>query len=283
VTVGEAVVAAAGRLAEAGWSLADGRRDAALLARHALGWSVEEWIAGQAAPLPPDLEARLDAWTGRRARHEPLAYITGTREFYGRAFAVTPAVLIPRPESELLVEEALAWLSSRARNPPVVVDVGTGSGCLAITLALERPDADVAATDTSADALEVARCNARRLGADRVRFEAASGAGGTPAADLIVANPPYIPLTARGELPLEVAAYEPASALFGGLDGLEGLRLVIDAAQRVLVPGGRLLMEIGHGQASEATRLVEAAAPLRLDRIRPDLQGIPRVVIAGRD
>src|SRR5580765_6197994 len=158
MTVSDCVNDAAGVLVAAGFASDDARRDASVLARHALGWTLTHWATGSRETAPDDLPARLMAFARRRATHEPVAYITGVREFYGRDFAVTPAVLIPRPETEALVEDVLRALES-AQPGATVVDVGTGSGCIAITIALERPSARVIATDVSAAALDVARAN----------------------------------------------------------------------------------------------------------------------------
>jgi release factor glutamine methyltransferase len=168
VTAHASVDRAAQALVAAGFTDEDARRDAAVLARHVLGWSLGDWAARAREDAPPAFAARLDPFIARRARREPVAYLTGVREFYGREFLVTRDVLIPRPETELLVDVVLG------RSAATVLDVGTGSGCLAITLALAWPDARVVATDTSAAALEVARANAETLGATRVEFVEAS-------------------------------------------------------------------------------------------------------------
>ena len=284
MTLADAAAAAARRLEAAGLPAADSRRDAVRLARAALGWSTADWLTRQHTAAPAAFAAAFDALVSRRAGHEPLAYILGEREFYGRAFRVTPDVLIPRPETELLVESALEVLAARppGSRPPLVVDVGTGSGCIAATIALEAPDVRVVGTDVSAAALAVARGNVDRLGA-RVELRPGSLlAGTTEAVDVLVSNPPYVSEAERPTLPLEVSRYEPGPALFGGLDGLDVIRTLVPAAARALAPGGALLLEIGAGQASAVTRLVAATPGLTLDRVRLDLQGIPRVVIARR-
>jgi len=257
--------------------------DAELLARHVLGWDRATLLA-RAADEPPDgFAAAYEAVLERRGRREPVAYITGHQEFWGRDFLVGRGVLIPRPESELLVEEALDYARGRGRQEPLcIADVGTGSGCLAISLALELPQAAVHATDISADALAIARRNASRLGAP-VRFHHGSMlAGVVPPVDLIVCNPPYITASDHRTLQPEVREYEPATALVGGDDGLEAVRLMLEAAGAALRPDGRLLMEIGYGQADAVRRLVADAPALVLLRIRPDLQGTPRAVVAAR-
>jgi release factor glutamine methyltransferase len=274
---------------DAGVSADESRRDAALLARAVLGWDAAAWIARQHETAPDDFPRVFDRWIDRRRRREPVAYIIGEREFYGRPFHVTPAVLIPRPETELLVEEAIAALGELVADgrfaSPIVVDVGTGSGCIAVTLALEQPSARVIATEVSMDALAVARDNADRLGAaGRVEFRAGSllaSLSATP--DVIVSNPPYVGEADRWSLPPEVRDFEPDLALSAGLDGLDVIRPLVAAAGRALAPGGRLLIEIGAGQAAAVTRLVAETPGLALSRIRLDLQGIPRIVVARRE
>jgi release factor glutamine methyltransferase len=287
VTILDCAAEAARLLTDAGRPADEARRDAGVLARHLLGWTLADWATRGREPAPDTLRDRLLALAVRRAAHEPVAYLTGTREFYGRAFRVTPDVLIPRPESEAIVDEALRLLAGPAEPAgpagPVILDIGTGSGCLAITLALECPHARVFATDTSRVALEVARENARALGAGRddlVTFlEASLAPPGLPPVDLIVSNPPYVPEADRASLAPDVRDYEPAAALFAGIDGLDVIRALLPAAARALAPGGRLVMEIGAGQAEPITALVEGAG-LCLETIRPDLQDIPRIIIA---
>lgn len=205
----------------------------------------------------------------RRASGEPTSYLTGTREFYGRTFAVDPRVLVPRPETELLVE---AVLQAVPRDAEVrVLDLCTGSGCVGITVALERPRARVLATDTSPGAVEVARANAGALGAAE-RFEARLGdllvpVEGEAPFDVVVANPPYVP---RGEIPTlppEVRR-EPQLALDGGPDGLDVVRRIATAAPGRLVPGGLLALEIGDGQGPAVHSLLEAAGygSVRIER-----------------
>jgi release factor glutamine methyltransferase len=278
VTVGAAAEAAVHALTAAGFAPADARRDVSVLARHALGWTTAEWVTNAHAPAPAGFPETLDGLVRRRLRHEPVAYITGVREFYGREFLVTPAVLIPRPETEGIVETVATgelgnWRTGELHGGrPVIVDIGTGSGCLAITLALEFPSAHVIATDISDDALRIARENARRLGASNVEFVRASLLPAQlPPVDLIVSNPPYVPERERDSLQSDVRDFEPASALFPGPDGLDVIRELVPCAAKALAPGGMLLMEIGAGQADAVTTLV-AHAGLRLVAIRPDLQ-----------
>jgi len=211
-----------------------------------------------------------------------VAYIRGVQEFWGREFRVTPAVLIPRPETELLVEAVASFLAGRPAAR--VVDVGTGSGCIAVTLALEHPSITMHATDISPAALEAARENAARLGVDaRITFVHGAYLASTPAPiDLIVSNPPYVAEHDRLTLPPEVVRYEPAEALFADADGLRAVRALIDAARQSLTPGGMLVFEIGLGQAADVTRAIADAPALELIDILPDLQGIARTVVARR-
>jgi release factor glutamine methyltransferase len=287
VTLAECAAAAARDLAAAGQTPEDSRRDAAHLSRHLLGWAVDAWLVHRNDPAPAGFQLRLGALVARRAAHEPIAYITGTREFYGRPFAVTPAVLIPRPETELLVDAALTALGpacASAVRPLHVADIGTGSGCLAVTLAVECPAAHVIATDLSERALAVARTNATSLGAlDRVEFRHGTLlAGPCGALDLIVSNPPYVPDADRDGLPAEVRDYEPSGALFAGQDGLDVIREILRLAAPSLRPGGTLLVEIGAGQAAAVRGLVAAAPGLAFVEFQPDLQGIPRVLVCRR-
>lgn len=217
----------------------------------------------------------------RRYRGEPIQYIVGETEFYGLPFLVTPDVLIPRPETEHLVEKVveLAPLFPKPR----MVDVGTGSGAIAIALAHEWPSAEITAIDVSPSALELARRNADRIGfADRIRF--LEGDLLAPVVferfDFVVSNPPYVPATDRDSLSVEVREHEPGLALFAGEEGLDVYRRLIPEAFCVLESGGFLLMEIGYGQSAVLAGLLKESGFDRIGFV-PDLQGIPRV-ISGR-
>jgi release factor glutamine methyltransferase len=225
----------------------------------------------------PEQELREVEWIhyGRylheRIKGKPTQYITKKQEFYGREFRVTPDVLIPRPETEQLVEKVLG------RSHGLTIDVGTGSGAIAVTLAIETGTA-VIATDLSAEALIVAKDNAVTLGA-RVQLTRADllepFADG--AANLIVSNPPYVPLSS--ELQREVRDYEPHMALFAGTSGLDVYRRLIPEAQRVLKPGGTLALELGFDLASQVTAMVRGWANIQ---VFPDLAGIPRVLVCEK-
>lgn len=209
-----------------------------------------------------------------RIRGKPVQYITGRQEFYGRQFRVTPAVLIPRPETEHVVETALEL----ARDARVAVDIGTGSGAIAVTLALEMR-ARIVATDISAAALEVAAGNAERLGAE-VRFVRCDLASAlTPqSADLVVSNPPYVPGDQIASLQREVRDWEPRLALCGGPSGLDFYERLAAEAERVLRPGGWLVVELGMGQHAAVRRLLSKR--WGRPRISEDLAGVPRVLAA---
>ena len=255
--------------------------DADLLARHALGWDLATWLAHRRETADERFIERYQHLIERRLTREPVAYIRGLQEFWGRDFLVTPAVLIPRPETELLVELGNRFLSERPRR--VVVDVGTGSGCIAVTLALENPDAEVYATDVSAPALDVARDNAQRLGAADVRFVLGSMLDDVPRPiDLVVSNPPYVAERDKPGLSREVREHEPGVALFGGDDGWREIRTLLRQAAPALTADGLLLMEMGYGQSERMRTEIDAVGDLVLDGIAEDLQGIPRVAQVRR-
>ncbi|MFT5048949.1 MAG: release factor glutamine methyltransferase [Chlamydiales bacterium] len=214
----------------------------------------------------------------RRGRREPVAYITGMREFYGRDFEVDRNVLIPRPETELLVDQARTWAAERDADATLsVLDMGTGSGCLATTLALELPQARVVAVDISEPTLAVARANAARLAAE-VDFRLGDGfAGLDEAFDLIVCNPPYVDPAELEDLAPEVRDYEPHAALFAPAgDPDHWVRQLIEVLPRLLAPAGLSLVELGIGQAERVLQLAEAAGFEA--RVEPDLAGIERVL-----
>lgn len=272
--------AAEAALRGAGSTPENARIDADVLARHVLGWDRATLLLRRDEPMAHDAADAYAHLIARRVRREPVAYLTGTREFYGRPFRVSPAVLIPRPESELVVEYVLRHTSPD--GPIHVADAGTGSGILAVTIACERPLAQIVATDISADALAVARENARAHGvASRVTFATGDLLQPAPGPfDVIVSNPPYVALRDAPGLSRDVRDFEPAVALFGGDDGLALVaRLVREAAAR-LVPAGLFVMEFGAGQGYDVAHLVSDAGFGPLE-ILEDLQGIERVV-AGR-
>jgi len=261
--------------------------DAALLLMHVLGADRAALIAHPERELTGEQVEAYRALIEQRAAGKPVPYLTGRRAFYNLDFVVTPAVLIPRPETEHLIEATLEWAQQWAegRRGLCIVDVGTGSGAIAVTLAANLPDARVWAVDVSAAALDVARLNAERYGViERITFvqgdllQPLIVAGAQ--ADAIAANLPYI---ARDELgTLAVARYEPRLALDGGADGLDLIRRLLEQAPRVLAHPGLLLMEIGAGQGARVCALAEATFPGARVRLLHDYAGHDRVVVVER-
>jgi release factor glutamine methyltransferase len=278
VTLRQALIAAREHLVAAGVAADEAAIDVDLYARTILGWDRARLISEQQAPAPVDLEPRFSEWIARRARREPSAYIVGVREFWGLDFIVTPAVLIPRPETEFVIEESLPLVGALAA--PRIADIGTGSGCIAVSLAHELPHAHLVASDVSAEALDVARRNAERHGVDdRIEFVAASYLGGVEDDfDLIAANPPYVRDGDKPALAADVR-YEPDVALFGGSRGLRDIEGVLDTAVVKLRPHGWLVMEFGFGQEDDVRELVGRRSALEVVRVREDLQGLPRTAI----
>ncbi|MGZ5336993.1 MAG: peptide chain release factor N(5)-glutamine methyltransferase [Solirubrobacterales bacterium] len=263
----EALQGAADALAAAG--VESPRLDAELLLCEATAWERAQLAAGPETPVPAAAGRRFAAAIRRRLRREPLAYISGRKGFRGIEPAVDPRALIPRPETELLVEVAVEL------GPGSVVDVGTGSGAVALAVAEELPGCEVTATDTSAAALELAGENAARLGlGDRVRFEAGTLPEG--GFDLVLANLPYVRDAEWEGLAPEIREFEPREALLGGADGLDAIRaLLADVGER---PAGAIALEVGIGQAAEVENLVLGAGFEAVDR-RQDLAGVERVVV----
>ena len=320
MTVLDEVRAAHRRLVTAGLGPEDAASDAEVLARHALGWDRATYLSRRREAPPDRFAADYRSLVGRRAGREPVSAITGQREFWGLTFEVGPAVLTPRPETELIVEWSLRLVGARRGSALRVVDVGTGSGCLAVALAHELPAARVVGTDLSPAAIAVARRNARANGvAERIRWVVTSlldgfrparwpgrGAGartsgggapaaaaapvagrdggpGLPGVDLVVANLPYVPSAATRVLSPEVRDHEPWLALDGGRDGLDPLRALVAAAPAHLAAGGHLVVEFGAGQEDAVRALVTASPALTLIDVAGDLAGIPRVAaIRGR-
>jgi release factor glutamine methyltransferase len=280
VTFYDAAIQARARLQEAGISPDTATRDADLLARHALGWDLATWLARRREPASSAFLDTYDAIIRRRVNREPVAYIRGVQEFWGRDFRVATGVLIPRPETELLIELAGDYL--RDHPGAAIIDVGTGSGCIAITLALEHPAATVHATDISSAALAIAAANASRLGA-KVNFIQASLLDSAPRPmNLIVSNPPSVAERDKPGLSREVRDYEPDVALYGGTDGWREIRALLRATPTVLADDGLLLMELGYGQSEQLANEVEQVDSLFVDHIHADLQGIPRVAVIRR-
>jgi release factor glutamine methyltransferase len=282
MTVSEVLRAAERRLSEAGIETA--ALDAETLLRHVLRWDRARVIASFREPLAAGVARRFDELVRDRATRRPLQYVIGRQAFWRHDFEVTPDVLIPRPETELLVEAALAGLKDVAS--PVVVDVGTGSGCIAVSIAADRPDARVIGVDLSPAALAVARRNADAAGVGG-RLEWREGDLLSPVADLrgrihlVAANPPYADPSEQAGLPPEVRDHEPMLAVVAPGDRCSVYRRLVPASRDVLAPGGGLLLEVGFGMADAVASLC-ADAGFTIERIIPDLQSIPRTIVARR-
>jgi len=285
VNLRQKINAARTRLVAAGIENGEAGRDANLLARHLLGWDRARLMTRETDDATDPFIAGYDRLIERRARREPVGYIRGEQEFWSHDYAVNRSVLIPRPETELIVEELLSFMPDNlpARKARVA-DIGTGSGCLAIAAAAECPLIEVIATDVSKAALDVARGNARRYGVEhRITFvEAAYVPTSMGPFDFILSNPPYVTTSEYQDLAPEVRDYEPAHALVAGDDGLRDIRQIIDIASTSLAPGGIALIEIGHHHAEPVTALVKGVRQLTLKRISLDLQRIPRVAVIER-
>jgi release factor glutamine methyltransferase len=283
VTLHERVAAACKRLRDAGIPTDEAELDARLLAEHVLGWSTERFFTDADQPAPDGFIDQYERLIARRAAREPFAYIVGHQEFWGLAFEVTPAVLIPRPETELLVEIVLELVRPDAASVRLC-DAGTGSGCVAVALAHERPQAEIVAIDVSAEALGVARRNATRYdAAARIQFLQSDLFGGVAGAfDVVVSNPPYVPERDRSTMQPEVRDFEPGVALFAGRDGLDAVRRLVREAPARLAPNGWLVFEFGFGQADAVGELISSTAGLKMVDLRRDLQTIPRAAVAQR-
>ena len=288
----EALTRAAGQLAAHPDLRATAVPDATLLLMHALGIDRATMLAHPERPITRDEQELLQYAIARRLRFEPIQYITGTQEFFGLALKVTPAVLIPRPETELLVEAVLHWITSRPRTsaprlPLRILDVGTGTGAIALALAARLPTGSITATDISPPTLAVAQDNADRLGlAHRIVFilsdlldELAPQLNQGHPFNIIVSNPPYVPSTDAPLLQPEVVHHEPHTALFAGPTGLDIYRRLIPQARSALSPAGLLALEFGFGQREPLTELLKG---WRNIRFIDDYAGIPRVALAIR-
>ena len=256
--------------------------DARVLVGHALGLDHAALMVDAERPLSASESASVTALAARRLAHEPVARIVGYREFWGLRLAVTPAVLVPRPDTETIVECALARARARGSPPRRILDLGTGTGALLLALLSEWPEAFGVATDTSVAALRVARGNAEAHGLDkRAAFVACDfGAALAGGFDIVVSNPPYVASPDIASLAREVREHDPALALDGGADGLAAYRAIAGDARRLLAPFGTLVLELGAGQA-EAVATLLREADLEVAEPIPDLAGIPRAIAAG--
>lgn len=283
MTLREALNNAAARLAEQEQLRGQAHRDAELLLLDTLKISRVTLLAHPDCEMTQSQIAQYEGTIARRLLREPIQYITGQQEFYGIPLKVTPAVLIPRPETEHLVEEVLRRLPKD--EPLRIVDIGTGSGAIAIALAVHLPHAEITAVDVSSAALAVATANATEHGVEsRIRFLESDLLAALPDAvlhafDAIVSNPPYIPERDRASLHPEVRDHEPATALFAGEAGLDIYRRLIPQAYSALKPNGLLALEIGHGQQEALASLLQGWDGVSFV---DDLQRIPRVALARR-
>lgn len=256
--------------------------DAEMLFRGVAGLTRAEFLTRGEAPVDPAIAARFEDAVARRERHEPIQYILGVAAFWRDEFRVTPAVLIPRPDTEILIEAVAMQL--RAVASPRLLDLGTGSGCIALSLLRELPAARAVAVDLSEDALGVARENAERLGLnDRTEFRRSRWFEAIPESevfDAVVSNPPYVARADASALPAEVRDFEPALALFAEPDDdLSSYRAIVAGLGRRLRPGGLIAFEVGQGQADGVAALL-TAADFQGVEVRNDLASIPRVVLA---
>jgi release factor glutamine methyltransferase len=281
MTIAEAVVRARDRLLAGGVPAGEAPGDAEVLARAALVWDLTRYAVGRSEPAPPGFVERYETLIARRQAREPVSQIVGHREFWGLDFEVTRDVLTPRPETELVVQAALdvcARLEEFSRHPPVIVDIGTGSGCIAIALATELPAARFIASDASLAALTVARRNAVRHTVERrIAFRHTPAIPPENDVDVVVSNPPYIPRRERESLAPEVRDYEPDLALFGGDDGLDFFRLLFSQVHEALSANGRLIIEVGYDQAAAVLALANPRF-WEVERSYRDLHGIARVL-----
>ena len=272
------------RLERAGIEASEAALDADLLARHALGgWERGRLLAAMRDAVPAGFDEAFERLVQRREEREPAAYITGHREFWNIEIEVAPGVLVPRPESEFIVEAVIGRVPD-GTGPLRIADVGTGSGCLAVALARGLPAARVTAIDISPVALAVAARNATAhdvaARVSLVRGDLLDAHDGP--FDVIVSNPPYVPSGDVPTLQREVRDFEPVGALDGGPDGLDIIRRLVPEAASRLVDGGWLVFEFGFGQADVVRSIIAADPRLELVTIREDLAGIPRVAVARR-
>ncbi|MDP7341790.1 MAG: peptide chain release factor N(5)-glutamine methyltransferase [Alphaproteobacteria bacterium] len=256
------------------------RHEARILLGHVMGLSRERLLSAHRCPVDAPLVDQLMDLARRRAAHEPIAYLTGEREFWGLSFEVTRDTLIPRPDSETLIEAVLEAANRERRENARIVDFGVGGGCLLVSLLKELPGAEGFGVDRSVGALKVARRNARRHGVSpRAHFIAGSwGRSLAPAFDLIIANPPYVAAADGTSLMTEVADYEPAEALFSGARGDEAYRSLAPDFARLVAPAGRVFVELGAGMGDRVAAILGGSGLAESGR-RKDLAGIERCAI----
>jgi release factor glutamine methyltransferase len=285
-TIAQAITEGAGRLYASG--IDQGRRTAGLLLCHVLGIDRSRLLTRSEEQIDEAQYLAYLALVVRRAAGEPAQYLTGHQEFYGLDFIVSADVLIPRPETEFLIERVMNIVEDSKQDSPLIVDVGTGSGCIAVTVAMQLPSARLIATDASRAALNVARTNAERHGV-RHRIEFLEGDLLAPLAerglegtvDVLASNPPYVNEESSELLQREVRDWEPHEALFGGVDGLDFYWRLIAESPHYLKPGGYVVLEIAFSQVDSISEMVKGSV-LELVDITRDLQGIPRTLCFRR-
>lgn len=282
-TISQAIAEGVRRLHASG--IEQERRTAGLLLCHAIGIDRTHLLTKSEEHIDEVKYKVYLRLLERRAGGEPVQYLTGHQEFYGLDFLVTPDVLIPRPETELLIEEVLKIVGREGLNSPLIVDVGTGSGCIAVTLAANLFNARLIATDASDRALIIALNNAAKHRVnDRIEFlegdllEPLSNRGLASSIDLIASNPPYVNEGLKSSIQREVRDWEPHEALFGGVDGIEFYQRLISDCPEYLKTGGQLVIEIGFGQLEAIESMVAGSPSLKLVEVTNDLQGIPRIL-----
>lgn len=280
VTVRDAIVVGSNMLRDAGIEMPN--LDARILLNAAAQMDAEAMVRSPEAPLAPKVFHAYLQMLMRRKSREPVAYITGNKSFWSLDFEVTCDTLIPRPDSETLIETTLACIESRSK-PYTIVDVGVGSGCLLLSLLSELPRSNGIGLDISAEALQVASKNAARLGmGHRTRFMQSNWMDGlTDTVDVIISNPPYIPSGDIAGLQPDVRLYEPVLALDGGTDGMNPYRIIAKSASKRLSENGLLVVEFGIGQADAIHKILQSEG-LRIERVEKDLAGITRCIAARR-
>ena len=284
-TIGDALNSARSRLSASSTA----ESDAAELLSRLLDLSRNDLLLRRHEPMGAEHWKKLDSWLVRRVAGQPVQYITGRAAFRFLDLGVSPAVLVPRPETEQVVEAVLDVLRDELMHwaVPRILDLGTGSGAIALSLAREWPQALVTATDASAGALATARSNAAALGLEaRVQFREGwwfDAVGGEDRFEVVVSNPPYIALDEAGELPADVRDHEPHEALFSGENGLEALRAIVEQAPRHLVAGGLLALELAEARAREVAGWLEGAHDWSGVDLRDDFAGRPRILLARRE
>ncbi len=284
MTVMECVGSGTTQLMTSGLPSSEAKLDAEVLARHVLGWNRTQYLTYRTRAASPTFVEKFSAFLDRRSRREPVSQILGYREFWGLRFVVSKAVLTPRPETEFLVEEVITIAAHQNASDVTIFEIGTGSGCISISLAKELPQARIIATDVSEDALMMASKNSSAHHTEEkiswLQTPYLENVQGP--ANFIVSNPPYIPESVASQLLPEVRNHEPKIALYGGKDGLDFIRKLLDLSSHRLVQGGHLLFEFGLGQEAAINKIAATHPQLSILKIRRDYQNIPRIAIIKR-